>query len=462
MLTRATLQTVADAPIFAVGDAGTIQGSRTPKAGVYAVRQGPFLWRNIERMLRGQPLEEYVPQRGFLSLLATGDGRAILSYKGLAFHGEWCWRLKDYIDSRFMDKYQDYTPAMAAPPVEDKSPMRCAGCGGKVSGSVLSRVLERLEVAPAEHVLLGLSARDDAAIIAPPGGRPIVATADFFTAFLDDPYLVGRVAALNAASDLFAMGARPLAALALATVPVGPALKQEELLYELLAGGIEEFRRMGATLVGGHTIEGPQTTIGYSMLADAGSGRPRTKAGLRPGDQLVLTKPLGTGILLAAQMQARCRAAWYQPLIELLTESNQAAAEAAGAFDVQGMTDVTGFGLAGHLLEMLNASNVAVELSLDDVPLLPGVSELIAEGVESTLAPANRLNELEIDAGPKRLGPRYAALFDPQTSGGLLLGVSPDQLDSLLARLSSSSPFPPAVIGRVVPFNSDGPRIRLV
>ena len=310
LLTRPTLQTVAEAPIFVVGDSGTCPERPRPKAGVYAVRQGPVLWENVQRMLGGRPLVEYRPQRKFLSLMATGDGRAILSYRGLAAHARWCWKLKDYIDSRFMDKYQDYRPmptSMPEPPRQPSSAMRCAGCGSKVSGAVLAKVLARLDVPQSEHVLLGLESPDDAAIVQPPQGRPVVATVDFFPAFLDDPYLVGRVAALNALSDVFALGAQPLAAMAIASIPVGPSRQQEQLLYELLAGGLHELRRSGAALVGGHTIEAEQLMIGYSMLADAGTARPRLKSGLRPGDYLVLTKPLGTGILLAAHMRGSAK-----------------------------------------------------------------------------------------------------------------------------------------------------------
>jgi selenide, water dikinase len=475
LLTRPTLQTTADAPIFAVGDSGTCPDRPTPKAGVYAVRQGPILWQNLQRSLCGEPPVEYVPQRGFLSLLATGDRRAILSYKGFSAHAAWCWKLKDYIDGRFMDMYQDYAPMTQA--VEAPLParqMRCAGCGGKVAGSILSKALSRLEIPASQHVLLGLEAADDAAIVRPPGGRPIVATVDFFAAFLEDPYLVGRVAALNSLSDVFALGAMPLAAMAMATVPVGPERAQEQLLYELLAGGLREFRQAGATLIGGHTIEGPTTTIGFSLLADAGDDTPRLKSGLRRGDQLVLTKPLGSGILLAAQMQARLRARWMDELLPTLLASNQPAAEIARQFDVSGMTDVTGFGFAGHLLEMLRASNLAAEICLADVPLLAGVAELAAEGVESTLAPANRGVESEIEnrrpaethaakthaAG--RLAAAYSALFDPQTSGGLLFGVRPEQVDSLLARLRDSSGVGASAVGEVVAYESERQRLRIV
>ncbi|HEV3339897.1 MAG TPA: selenide, water dikinase SelD, partial [Pirellulales bacterium] len=467
LLTRPTLQTVADAPIFVVGDSGSCPEQPRPKAGVYAVRQGPILWENIQRMLRRHPLAEYRAQKGFLSLLATGDRRAILSYKGFAARAAWCWKLKDYIDGRFMDKYQDYRPrTMPAPAAPPRSAVpRCAGCGGKVGSSVLSKVLARLDVPASEHVLVGLEAPDDAAVLRPVDGRPIIATVDFFTAFVDDPYLVGRVAALNAMSDVFALGGQPLAALAMVTIPPGRLHQQEQLLYELLAGGLRELRAAGATLVGGHTIEADQLTIGYTLLGDTTATPTRLKGGLRPGDKLLLTKPLGSGILLAAHMRAACRAAWMDPLSAALLASNEPAGRLAADFDVGGMTDVTGFGLAGHLLEMLRASQVSADLDLSTLPLLPGVPELVSQGIESTLAPSNRSVEADIEwtcgardgnraPSDAAIDARVSVLFDPQTSGGLLIGLRPADVEPFLAQLSADATLRCAVIGEVAELRS--------
>ena len=477
--TRSTLQTTADEPVFAVGDCGSIEGRPLPRAGVYAVRQGPVLRENVARSLTKQPLTEFKPQRNFLKLLNTGDGRAILDYKGIALHQRSCWKLKDWIDRRFMGKYQDYTP-MPRPSTDGQTAsaqIRCMGCGGKVGGSVLSRALARLEIPSSEDVLVGLKEPDDAAVLRWPTGSPLTVTADFFAAPLDDPFIVGRIAALNSASDIFAMGARPRAALATATLPVGPERQQEQLLYELMSGSLHELKGMGATLVGGHTIEGPQLTIGFTMLADSGAPslasqvestepvvhRIRTKAQLRPGDQLILTKPIGTGVLLAAHMQAKCRAHWMQPLLETMLLSNATAASLLDEFNIQGVTDVTGFGLAGHLLEMLIASGLHAELWLADLPLLPGADELLADGMESTLAPSNRTTESQIQAdnAAQRNCAAYKALFDPQTSGGLLLGVPAQHVTAVLARLSELSDVPAAVIGQVNAPVADAARIRL-
>jgi selenide, water dikinase len=473
LLTRSTLQTVADAPVFVVGDSGTCPEQPHPKAGVYAVRQGPILWENIQRMFQHKPLLAYQPQKGFLSLMATGDRRAILSYKGFAAHARWCWRLKDYIDSRFMDKYQTYEPrAMSAPRPTTRQPAapRCAGCGGKVGSSVLSKVLTRLDVPTNEHVLIGLNAPDDAAVVRPVDGRPMIATVDYFTAFADDPYVVGRVAALNAMSDVFALGGRPFAALAMVTIPPGRSTQQEQLLYELLAGGLHELRAADATLAGGHTIEGDQLTIGFTLLGDSGAAPARLKSGLRIGDKLVLTKPLGSGILLAAHMRAACRAEWMDALCAAMLVSNEQAARLSAEFDVGGMTDVTGFGLAGHLLEMLRASRVSADIDLKQVPLLPGVAELVSQGIESTLAPANRVAEAEIEriAGPSGRAssngahdPAYAALFDPQTSGGLLIGLRPADIRAFVDKLAAECSLPCAIIGEATELRSTPPRLRV-
>ena len=476
LLTRRTLQTAADLPVFVVGDSGTRTDAPTPKAGVYAVRQGPILWQNIRRLLEGRPLRRFDPQADFLKILNTGDGRAIAEYKGFSNHGRGAWKLKDWIDGRFMDKYQDYTP-MPMSDREDTSQgrdggeaaMKCAGCGCKVSARVLSNALGRLDLPPSDRVEVGLATPDDAAVLRAATGKSIVVTTDFFTAPFDDAYLVGRIAALNAASDAFAMGARPVAALAMATLPDGGQRQQEQLLYELLAGAVAELRPMGATLVGGHTIEGPQLTVGFTVLAEPLHSTVCTKAGLQPGDALILTKPLGAGVLLAAHMRARCPAAAMEALLETMLQSNEPAARLAVEMGVCSMTDVTGFGLAGHLLEMLAASNVAAEVELSAVPLLAGAAELLAEGLESTIAPANRSAEGELLAGDAFRGtPRYAALFDPQTSGGLLLGIRADQAAGYLQRVaqeqdrSNGSTAPAAVIGQVVRRDENRKRIHLI
>jgi selenide, water dikinase len=211
---------------------------------------------------------------------------------------------------------------------------------------------------------------------------------------------------------------------------------------------------MGATLAGGHTIEGPQITIGYTILAEQ-QGPIRAKGNLRPGDALVLTKPLGTGVLLAAHMQARLKARWWQPLIDTMLCSNAAAAEVCDEFGVLAATDVSGFGLAGHLLEMLRASGCAAQLFLDAVRSLPGAKTLSREGLESTLSPANRQiqGELEVTVSTSRRH-KFGLLFDPQTCGGLLIGIGTDRARDLIDRLHAVGDIAAKVIGRVTDCSS--------
>ena len=453
LLTDASLQSVSGLPIFAVGDTGTLRDQPLPKAGVYAVRQGPVLWENLQRTLAGRELQQYKPQTNFLRLLNLGDGRALGEYLGRSFAGRWVFRWKDTIDGRFMKKFQDYSlPTMTKPQPAPAAAatMRCVGCGGKVGGSILQRALARLNVASSPAVVVGLQSPDDAAVLQLNSQHATTVTTDFFAAPLLDNYLVGRIAALNAMSDVWAMGARPVAALAMAELPFGDASAQEQALVDLLAGGLRELEAAGARLVGGHTIEGPRTSIGFTIIAE--QQRPITaKSALRLDLLLVLTKPIGSGVLLAAHMQAACPAAAMKQLERTLLTGNERAAQIAHDFHAPAITDITGFGLAGHLLEMLTAAGVSAELQLADVPLLAEAEQLIRTGFASTLAPANKHVEARITCDEQtRNSPRYEALFDPQTNGGLLYAVQPTRL---LATEGHQ------VIGRTMVAGADGPRL---
>jgi selenide, water dikinase len=448
---RPTLQTTADFPVFAVGDSASLTAHPLPKAGVYAVRQGPVLWENLQRIFSGRPLVPFEPQKGFLSLLSTGDSRAIMEYKGISAHSSWAWSWKDRIDRRFMRMYQNYEPRGAMPAVAPRgvaghagnalasgpAAMRCFGCGSKIGAGVLRAALERLPLAADHRALIGLDHPDDAVVIDRDASPIDVLSVDFFPAFLDDPYLVGRVAALNALSDLWAMGARPLGAMAHVTLPAGSETQQTELLFQALAGGLRELSVAGASLWGGHTIEGSELTLGYTVTGSLDGKPPLTKGGLRAGDLLYLTKPLGIGALLAAQRDCRCPARCVDAMLVSMLESNARGARAARAAGVTAATDVTGFGLAGHLVEMLTASGVSARVSLESLPLLDGFRELAEKGYRSSLDRPNRSVEsnLVVEDEALRHASAYQALFDPQTSGGLLIGVASGQFEALRAEL---------------------------
>ena len=453
LLTKPTLQSTGDDRVFAVGDSGTCPEHALPKAGVYAVRQGPVLWDNLTRAVAGKPLVPFHPQKRFLKLLNLGDGRAAVEHLGVSKVGRWAWRLKDYIDRKFMRMYQDYQFRPMAPSAEDAATveaMRCTGCGGKLGGTSLHAALSRMEVEPSDAVLLGLDQSDDAAIIRTQNNQTTVTT-DFFAAPLDDPFIAGRIAALNSSSDCFAMNAQPRAALTLVEIPFGHPREQSETLYEVLAGAQHEFRQMGTVIAGGHSIEGPRLTAGFTMLSDQ-LGEPTQKGNLRVGDQLILTKPLGSGILLAGHMRGDCRGEWFQELLANMLISNQVALSLVEKFSIEAMTDVTGFGLAVHLLEMLQASGLGASLAIQDIPVLSGCIELLEQGVESTLAPDNRasISSLQMDLSDSAEKRKSEVVFDPQTCGGLLVAVNEKQTAPVLAFLADQGFGSAQVIGNVI------------
>ena len=449
LLTRTTLQSVGDDCVFAVGDSGTVEGDKYAKAGVFAVRQGPVLWENLRRKLRGEPLLKWKRQRHFLSIVNTGRQRAILTYRRLSLHGKWWWRWKDHIDSRFMDQYQQYPPPMLmeAPTREGFDLSRqCGGCGCKVSPEVLQGSLSDLNQDDDPRILVGLDEPDDIALLRNSTGGSTAVSTDFFSAFVDDPFLLGRVAAINAMSDLFAKGATPNVALSIAVLPPGTKEQQARLLRELLAGGAREFQPAGVTIVGGHSVVGQRLLFGFTILGDAEQGQVMRKTSPRAGDVLVLTKPLGTGVLLAAHMQAKCHAAWWSPLVANMLQSNQLAAEAAMQLSVSAATDITGFGLAGHLLEVLSSDEVTAEVSLSRLPALPGVKELLESGIQSSLAPANQANcyAMEVESQLAQ-NTDVNIMYDPQTSGGLLFAMPEAEAERIAIELSPA----PTVIGHV-------------
>lgn len=433
LLTRPTLQSTTNPHVFAVGDSGTIQHSPTPKAGVYAVRQGPVLWENLQRTLADVPLVTYKPQRSFLQLLNTGDGSAIGQWKGFSKSSRWLMNLKHSIDSKFMKMYEPIQMA-------DDEPMQCRGCGCKVGAGLLNSALPSA----------GDIQFDDAAEVGKTENYKIVASTDFFTSPFLDPYLAGRVAALHAASDIVASGASPKHALSNVVVPEGPPGPQQSTLCELLAGAKREFDAMGAAIVGGHTIEGPRLEIGFTVIGNAVGDHLLQKQNLTEGDGLYMTKPLGIGVLLAAQMRSRCNAEHYSQLVQAMLERQHAYAALAINSGVTAGTDITGFGLAGHLLEMLEASNIAATLHLDDIPTLAGSTDAISAGIQSSLAPSNRLAVAKVDASSAvRQKPCFDLLFDPQTCGGLLLGVAERDADQINTAVVDAGLRPLMKIGTV-------------
>jgi selenide,water dikinase len=464
-----TLQTVTDPNIFAAGDVASMINYPLEKAGVFAVRQGPPLAENLRRAVQGRPLEPFRPQGRWLALISTGDRHAVASRGPLCLQGDWVWRWKDWIDRRFMRKFSEF-PEMNAQPgaapasvrlSEDETAqaisaiaMRCGGCGAKVGATVLSRSLESLAPVRRDDVLIGLHAPDDAAVVRVPPGKAMVHTVDFFRAFIDDPYLFGKVAANHALGDIFAMGAEPQSATAIVTVPSGLESKVEDVLHQMMSGAIDVLNEANCALVGGHTGEGRELALGFAVngLIDEGLASVLRKGGMRPGDVLILTKPIGTGTLFAAHARLAARGRWIDAALASMIQSNRLGAQCLLQHGATACTDLTGFGLLGHLVEMTRPSAVDAEIELSALPVLEGAEETAAAGILSSLQPANvRLRRALRNQEEMVKDPRYPLLFDPQTAGGLLASVPPGRADACLQALRALGYRHAAAIGRILP-----------
>ena len=439
-----TLQ-ASDPLIFAVGDCAHLSHAPRPKAGVFAVREAPILYHNLRAALTGAAMKPYHPQRDYLKLVSTGGKGAVADKFGLRTGGAWLWRLKDRIDRKFMAMFTAQGPMVQPLPPEPRvegliaamgtKPL-CGGCGAKLGAEGLSAALASLPAPARADVLSGRG--DDAAILRAGQGVQVITT-DHLRALCDDPYLMALIAANHALGDIFAMGARPQVALAQVILPRLSEALAARSLAEIMDEAAQVFGAAGADIVGGHSSIGAELTIGFTVTGLA--ERPITKAGAKPGDVLILTKPLGTGTVLAAEMAmvrlpelilGEVVAGCFAAMSESLGPAATALAPIAGA-----MTDVTGFGLAGHLLEICEASGCGAVLRLADLPLLPGAEALAAAGQASSLAPANRAACLGRITGPLTSA-RAALLFDPQTCGGLLAAVSAKDAPALLATLPAA------------------------
>lgn len=448
-----TLQS-SDPMVFAVGDCAHMAHAPRPKAGVFAVRQAPILYDNLRAVLSGGALRRYQPQRDYLKLISMGERSAVADKLGLRLEGAWLWRWKDQIDRKFMAKFASY-PAMRTPTLPRQAvtglaelmgekPL-CGGCGAKVGGGTLRVALAGLPAPRRNDVLSGPG--DDAGILAMQGGVQVLTT-DHLRAFTHDAALMARITAIHALGDIWAMGAAPQSVLSQITLPrLGDAL-QADMLAEILGAAAEVFGAAGADILGGHTAIGAELTIGFSITGTA--VQPILKTTAQAGDAILLTKPIGTGTVLAAEMAmanpdgvmlGEAVAATYASMLRPLATAAAILSPYATA-----MTDLTGFGLAGHLLEMLEGAGVCTDLSLASVPVLSGAEVLAGMGIASSVAPANRAACLGRIIAPNTA--RAALLYDPQTAGGLLATVPAHKAGAVLAQLRAAGE-PAAIIGHI-------------
>ena len=459
-----SLQSISHPDVFAAGDVATVVDYPRPKSGVFAVRQGPPLYKNLKRALTNKPLKLHVPQIRFLSLISTGNKYAIASRGGFAFEGAWVWKIKDYIDREFMAKfnklpemeednrYLEASELAGKETLNDISAiaMRCGGCGAKVGSNVLSRVVNQLNPVKRKDVILGLDAPDDAAAVNIPPGKVQVQSVDYFRSFIDDPYIFGQIAANHSLGDIFAMGAEAQAAMAIATVPYGKEEIVEEHLYQMMAGALNVLNQHDTALVGGHSSEGAELSFGLSVTGIIEKEKILAKGGMQTGDAIIITKPVGTGTLFAADMRSKAKGRWVTQAINSMILSNHAAAQCLFEFDVHACTDVTGFGVLGHLVEMVRAGQVDVSININALPILDGAVQTINEGIFSSLQPSNIRLRRAIK-NPERAVKHelYPLLFDPQTAGGLLATVPQNFAEKCISDLHKLGYVHAAKIGQV-------------
>lgn len=436
----------SDPAVFAVGDCAHLSHAPRPKAGVYAVRQSPVLFDNLQAALSGGELRRYKPQKDYLKLISLGEKSALAERFGHTPSGSLMWRWKNHIDQTFMSKFHEL-PAMEQPPLPSyhtlgmaealgDKPM-CGGCGAKVGRNALRAALAQLPGSLRDDItpLPG----DDAALLTT-GGVNQVISSDHLRAFCHDPVMMTRIAAVHALGDIWAMGAQPQAATAtLILQRMSPEL-QRRTLREIMETASAVMRDAGAEIVGGHTSLGDELTIGFTVTGLC--PRPAiTLAGAKPGDVLILTKPIGSGVIMAAEMAGLADGAWVTAALTQMSRPQARAAEILQ--NAHAMTDVTGFGLYGHLAGICEASDVGAELRFDAMPLMQGAAQLATQGVRSSLFVDNRALAPDLPTtGAQDL------LFDPQTAGGLLAAVAKNDAQKLLQDLQQAGE-PAAVIGSI-------------
>ena len=418
-----TLRSLNDPAIFAVGDCAHTTQTPRPKAGVFAVRAAPVLTHNLTAAASGRPLKPIRPQKHYLKLISLGDKSALADKWGKSIGGAWAWKWKDRIDRAFIDKLADL-PVMTTAPLpthhatgmdEARGPKPlCGGCGAKLGAGVLDRVLADLPSHNRNDIETG--AGDDAAVLRI-GDSLQAFTTDHLRAFWDDPWLFGRITAIHALGDIWAMGAAPQAALAHVSLPRMAVHMQEDWLREIMDAATQVFNEEGAAIVGGHSTMGAELVVGFSITGIA-HDRVLTLKGARSGDALLLTRPIGSGTVMAAEMEGKAAGDDVIAALDTMARPQGDTARHLAPL-AHAMTDVTGFGLAGHAARMAQASGLSASFDLASLPIFDGAEALAAAGVRSSIWQANR--DAVLADVPDTA--RATLLFDPQTAGGLLAAL---------------------------------------
>ena len=313
----------------------------------------------------------------------------------------------------------------------------CAGCGAKVGAGVLSQLLDGIKVHSDPNLLVGFDKSDDASVYKISDDLALVQTVDFFPPIADDPYTFGAITATNAPSDAYAMGGAPKLALNIMAVPEG---MPGEAVHEMLRGGYDKVYEAGALITGGHSILDPEPKYGLAVTGFVHPDRMLTNSGAKPGDVLLFTKPIGIGILTTAAKADMLTPELEKRMTDLMMTLNKAARDAMVKYRVHACTDVTGFGMLGHLSEMATGSDVEITLHVDEVDLISEAYEFAQMGLLPAGMYRNRsFAEKYVDAGQTELA-KQDMLYDPQTAGGLLIAVAPEDADALFNELKNTAP----------------------
>jgi selenide,water dikinase len=336
-------------------------------------------------------------------------------------------------------------------PVRLTQQTKAGGCASKLAPGTLSAVLGRLPKQQNENLLVGFETSDDAGVYRISDTQALVQTVDFFTPMVDDPFTFGRIAATNALSDVYAMGGRAITALTLVCFPQDG---DPDILEQIMRGGLSVMEQAGCVVLGGHSVRDHEIKFGYAVTGLIEPSRVLKNTGARPGDALVFTKALGTGVITTAIKQGKAQAAWSEAAIRSMTTLNREASEIASraGFDVHGMTDVTGFGMMGHARELALGSGAQLNIDVGAIALLPGALESIGLGCVPAGLNANRefaeCMVAEVEGAQVSESVR-TVLFDPQTAGGLLISVGRESATALVTALRAAGYSAAAMIGDV-------------
>ncbi|MBL0262362.1 MAG: selenide, water dikinase SelD [Leptospiraceae bacterium] len=468
ILVNDSLQSFSHPNVFAVGDIANMKNHPRPKAGVFAVRQSVPLYENLIRFIEDKPLVKFKPQEKFLTLLNIGDGRAIASRGNYSLGASnWIWKWKDKIDTEFMQKFQNL-PVKMSLSMDDKQSdeLLCKGCGSKVGSDILKIALDRLEIYLATlkrpkssnskyaKTLVGLKQREDSALIQISQKVGLIQSVDYFKPIVSDLFISGQIAANHCLNDLYAKGVNAHSAQAIINLDEKSSRSSEDL-FQVLAGAATVFSKEGVELLGGHTNSGKEFGLGFVCNGFQEKENFYSKKNAKVDDLLILTKPIGVGLAFAADMRNRVRPNCVDAAIQSMLLSNYDAIGAMKKYTIHSCTDITGFGLAGHLLEILKASNLKAEIQLDKIPLLKELNSILEKNpeIQSSLFPSNWKSFESFSSGNKS-HPTYRVLFDPQTSGGLLFTIKPTEGEKCLAELKRIG-YNASIIGSVKKLNLD-------